>query len=126
MALALAALASGIALLLAGAFAPRLTKIKLPGVEVETEPPSSFGEAGYLVMNAAKKEEKEDVLVDPEKFADAVKLTVLLASFSEDTMITMTAPIEREQLLLKDLTTIDEDKAQKAAEAAVTAVSDET
>jgi hypothetical protein len=121
---ALATLATGAALLLAGAFAARLTKIKLPGVEMDAETLSTVSAvAGAQVADAAKEEGREDVLKDKAKFAEATKIT-LLAGLEGQTRTAVAVAMGEEPLLAVEM--IDEEKMQKAAEVAVQKVSDET
>ena len=73
---AMATLATGAALLLAGGFAARLTKIKLPGVEMDAAAAYSAGAADGTATTAkvakvAKETGKEDVLEDEGKLAEA-------------------------------------------------------
>ncbi|HEX6687265.1 MAG TPA: hypothetical protein VF085_01215 [Solirubrobacterales bacterium] len=88
-ALALATLATGAALLLAGGFAARLTSIKLPGgVELVAAAAYNAGvEAGTVstaqAAKVAKEGGKEDVLGDEKKLAEAGRKTLRIHFGSE-------------------------------------------
>lgn len=119
---ALATLATGAALLLAGGFAARLTKIKFPGVEMDAETLSAYSAvAGAQVADAAKEEGKQDILEDKAKFAEAAKIT-LLSGLEGGTQAAIAAAMGEP---LATVETIDEQKLQTAAQAAVQKVSEE-
>ena len=110
-AVAMATLATGAALLLAGGFAARLTRIKLPGVEMDATAAFEAGSvAGAEVAKAAEAKGTSDVLQDKAKLVEA-------ASITGAAMGVKPAP---------PLESIDDEKLQAAAEAAVQRVSDET
>jgi hypothetical protein len=78
---ALATLATGAALLLAGGFAARLTSIKLPGVEMATVAAYNAGAVDGVVAAAktatvAKETGKDDVLADEGKLVEAANLAL--------------------------------------------------
>jgi hypothetical protein len=119
---ALATLATGAALLLAGGFAARMTKIKLPGVEMDAETLSAYSAvAGAQVADVAKEEGKQDILEDKAKLAEAAKIT-LLSGLEGETQAAVAAAMGEP---LRTVETIDEQKLQTAAEAAVQEVSEE-
>ena len=130
---ALAILATGAALLLAGGFAARLTRLKLPGVEVDAAL-SAFGSgvevgsvAGAQVAKAAQDKKAPDVLEDKAKLAEAATITV--ASGFEGVRSAAITAARASAMGVEQIVTleaIDDEKLQKAAEAAVQTVSDET
>lgn len=130
--LALAILATGAALLLAGGFAARLTRLKLPGVELEAAL-SAYGagvEAGSVVgahvFKAAQDSDTTDVLEDNAKLAEATTITVATGFDvgSRAAVAAATAAMMGVEPVLT-LEAIDDEKLQKAASAAVQTVSEE-
>lgn len=128
---ALATLATGAALLLAGGFAARLTNIELPGVKISATSAYNAGVkvgtevgsvAGAQVAAAAKESGNTDILEDKAKLARATEITLregveegTLAAAAVAAMAAETTP---------PLESIDDQKLQEAAEAAVREVSD--
>jgi len=132
--LALATLATGAALLLAGGFAARLTSIKLPGVEMNAAAISGYqagvkagSVAGARVAVAAKESGNEDVLEDKEKLVEATDITLRTGLSEAHTNAAIVAALAA--MMSVDPTTVttaDDQKLQDAAEAAVQKVSDES
>ena len=128
---ALATLATGAALLLAGGFAARLTSLELPGVKMSTKSAYNAGVkagtevgsvAGARVATVAKESGNTDILEDKEKLARATKIT-LREGVEEGTM-TAAAVAAMAAETAPPLEAIDDQKLQEAAEAAVKEVSD--
>lgn len=123
----LAILATGAALLLAGGFAARLTKLKLPGVEMSAQTLSALREkAKRHVTDNAKKKGKQDILQDNEKLDEAVDLTVLAGLEGKTRTAAAAAMGAIPPPQAAEALSLNEEKLQKAAEVAVQTVSEET
>jgi hypothetical protein len=129
-AVALAALATGAALLLAGGFAARLTNIELPGVKVSTASAYNAGVkvgtevgsvAGAQVAVAANESGNTALLEDKTKVVKAAKLT-LNTGVDEGTMAAAAAAAIATEAN-PPLEGIDDQKIQEAAQEAVRTVS---
>jgi hypothetical protein len=122
---ALATLATGAALLLAGGFAARLTSLKLPGVEMTARAAYNAGARDSAastakVLAAAKESGVEDMLENEEKLTEAVNLTMRTGIEAGS----IAGPAVFAPSVMAQMETVNAEALREAAEEAVQKVAD--